>query len=73
MIVCLCSCVSESDIIEEIKKGFTTVDALADRLNVTNVCGTCLLEVERLLVKLAKVDSTIPPSLQFVKIIGPKQ
>lgn len=69
MIVCLCACVSERDLIGEIKKGFDTVDTLADRLNVTKTCGTCLHEVERLIAE-TMVDYSTPPSLQFVKIVG---
>lgn len=67
MIICLCSCVTEADVIREIKNGYTTVDALAERLNVTTTCGTCLLEVEKL-ISTSRVDYTTVPSLQFVKI-----
>ena len=69
MIICLCSCVSESEIIKEIKNGCDTVSKLAERLNVTQTCGTCLVDIEGLIVK-HKIDKQTVPSLEFIQIIG---
>lgn len=69
MVVCLCSCVSESEIIREIKNGYDTVLKLAERLNVTLTCGTCLDDVEHLITK-HKIDKQTIPSLEFIQITG---
>lgn len=69
MVVCLCACVSEADLIQEILKGYDTVAALSERLSVAKTCGSCLLDVQHLIDKY-RVDYTPLPSLQFVKIVG---
>jgi bacterioferritin-associated ferredoxin len=69
MVVCLCSCVSEAEIIREIKNGYDTVSKLADRLNVTRTCGTCLDDIEQLIAK-HKIDKQTIRSLEFIQITG---
>ena len=69
MVVCLCSCVTEADIIREIQNGYNTVEKLASRLHVTATCGTCQSEVERLIAEY-KIDGISPPTLQFIQITG---
>lgn len=68
-IVCVCACVSEGDIISEIRNGYDNVDALASRLNLASQCGSCLFRLEEL-IEQVKLDSVPPPALQFMKIIG---
>ncbi len=69
MIICSCACVSEKDISGEIAAGYNTVDALSERLNVAQICGSCLPDVERLIAE-SKVDGSTHPSLQFMEISG---
>lgn len=67
MIVCICSCVSDKDILREIANGYNTIEALSDRLNVANECSACLFTLEDMLEQ-AKLDATPPSILQFVEI-----
>lgn len=47
MIICFCNNVSQSDIIEELKKNKSILEALGD-LYVGTGCGICLCEVNKL-------------------------
>jgi bacterioferritin-associated ferredoxin len=69
MVICLCSCVSESDIIREIKAGYDTVEKLAERLSVTETCGSCRWDIEHL-ITLYKIDKKVPHGLEFIHITG---
>jgi bacterioferritin-associated ferredoxin len=69
MVVCLCSCVSEKDIINEIKLGNDTLEKLSARLNVAQTCGTCRSDIEHLISKY-KIDKQKPAGLEFIHITG---
>jgi bacterioferritin-associated ferredoxin len=69
MVVCMCSCVSDIEIINEIKLGNDTIEKLAERLNVTQICGTCRWDVEQLIQK-HKIDKKKPTGLEFIQITG---
>jgi bacterioferritin-associated ferredoxin len=69
MVVCLCSCVMEADIIREIKNGYDSLEKLSSRLNVAAICGSCRSEVEHLLHE-HKIDGVSLPKLQFIQITG---
>ncbi|MDH5721449.1 MAG: (2Fe-2S)-binding protein [Spirochaetia bacterium] len=47
--VCLCKDVTEEEILNSIKNGNITVEAIADDTEATTGCGTCLPEVEKIL------------------------
>lgn len=53
MYVCICSNVTEQQIIDSVQlNGCNTVDKVCDELDCTNYCGRCTLEVEELVTEL---------------------
>lgn len=49
MFVCVCSAVTDSQIIDAVDEGVTSFDAMQDHLGVAKACGTCSCEVKTLL------------------------
>ncbi len=50
-VVCSCKLVSRNEIIDAIKAGHSTFIGLRLKLSVTTGCGSCLIEVDRLLAE----------------------
>lgn len=48
-VVCTCKLVTQREIIDAIKAGHSTFIALRLKLSVTTGCGSCLIEVDKLL------------------------
>ena len=59
MFVCVCSSVSDHQIIDAIDEGVCSFEDLQDNLGVAKSCGTCSCEVKKLLrEKVAKSLAT---------------
>lgn len=48
-IVCSCKLVSKKEIVDAIRAGHSSFIAIRRELSVTTGCGSCLIEVDRLL------------------------
>ena len=51
MYVCLCMDLTEDEVLEAIRDGHTTEEALAEAINVAEGCGTCRGYVRKLLAQ----------------------
>lgn len=60
MFVCMCSGITDTMIVDEIKKGSDTVEKIEEVLGVSNICGSCRDEVNTLItntkLKIIKVE-----------------
>ena len=65
MIICVCKCVSDSEIELAINSGSTTYESLQCSIGVGTQCGSCSCEVKELLQNAQK-NATSPESKQEV-------
>lgn len=49
MFVCVCSAVTDQEIVDAVDEGVTSFDDMQDHLDVSKACGSCSCEVKRLL------------------------
>ena len=56
MYVCLCQAVKDAEIMDAVRDGHASLDALADKLGVGTGCGGCLEYTEALIEKLSPID-----------------
>ncbi len=51
MIVCICNALRERQIVQEVKKGASSVDAVFESFACEPCCNTCIPEMEELVAK----------------------
>jgi bacterioferritin-associated ferredoxin len=67
MIVCVCACVSDKEIQDEIQKGYSSLSDLQSRLNIAQVCGSCTPEIETIIQEAHNKKQPLN-NLKFIKI-----
>ena len=65
MFVCLCFGVTDTEIVEAVKKGHTTVSEINRELGAAGCCGSCVTSIEAL-IELQEMDETDKASLYQV-------
>ena len=63
MYVCICKKITDTQIIQEVERGATTVNEISERLGTSTQCGKCKKCVRKLVRKQVSEMTYFPASL----------
>ena len=66
-LVCYCKLVTKERILQAIRQGHYTVEAIGELTQAGTGCGSCQLEIQRLIDFMRDTQKDLPPPAPFPK------